>query len=276
MADHPPAAKLAQAEMYEVHMVPALFAPWAPELLARATPRPGDRVLDVATGTGAVARQVAPMVGAAGRVVGLDPSPAMLGVARGLPAPMGAGVEWVEGKGEALPFPDASFDLVVCQQGLQFFPDRALGLREMRRVLVPGGRVGITVWQAIDRQPAYAALDRAMARHGGGGRLTAPFALGEPEKLTRLLAEAGFADATTESVPGMVRFASTDGWVRRTILGSAAAVPELAGLDAAGMDALIAAVDGEMQGTLREFADGDGLALPSVASVGTGVVKSAT
>ena len=271
MLDRPQPAKLAQAEMYEAHMVPALFAPWAPRLLERATPQPGDRVLDVATGTGAVARQVAPLVGGSGRVVGLDPSPAMLGVARGLAAPEGAAVEWVEGNGLSLPFPDATFDLVLCQQGLQFFPDRVLGLREMRRVLVPGGRVGIMVWQAIERQPAFAALDRAMARHGGGARMTAPFALGEPEELTRLLTEAGFSDVTTETVPGEVRFASVDGWVRRSILGAAAAVPELAKLDPAAMDALVAAVEGEMEEPLRQFADGDGLALPSVASVGTAV-----
>lgn len=270
MTDDATSGRLAQAEMYEAHMVPALFAPWAPVLLARATPRPGDRVLDVATGTGAVARQVAPLVGAAGRVVGLDPSPAMLAVARGVPAPPGAPVEWVEGNGQALPFADASFDLVVCQQGLQFFPDRALGLREMRRVLAAGGRVGILVWQAIERQPAYAALDRAMARQAGGGRLTAPFALGEPEELTRLLTGAGFSDVATETVAGEVRFASAEGWVRRSILGSAAAVPELARLDAPGMEALIAAVEAEMGETLRRYVDGDGLALPSVASVGTG------
>ena len=271
MTDHRQLTTPNPAEMYEAHMVPALFAPWAPVLLARATPRPGDRVLDVATGTGAVARQVAPLVGVAGRVVGLDPSPAMLAVARGLPRPAGAAIEWVAGDGLALPFDDDSFNLVLCQQGLQFFPDHILGLQEMRRVLVPGGRVGVMVWQAIDRQPAYAALDWAMARHGGGGRLTAPFALGEPEELTQLLTEAGFADATIESVAGMVRFVSRDGWVRRTILGSAAAVPELAGMDAAGMDALIVAVEREMGEKLGRYADGDGLALPSVASVGTGV-----
>ena len=90
-------------------------------------------------------------------------------VARGLPPLKGAAAELVEGNGQALPFPDGSFDLVLCQQGLQFFPDRLLGLREMRRVLVPGGIVGIMVWQAIERQPAHAALDQAIARQAGGG-----------------------------------------------------------------------------------------------------------
>lgn len=270
MADRVEPTAPSAAEVYEAHMVPALFAPWAPELLARATPRSGDRVLDVATGTGAVARQVAPLVGPSGRVVGLDPSPAMLGVAVRLPAPEGAAVAWVEGNGQALPFGDASFDLALCQQGLQFFPDRALGLREMRRVLVPGGRVGIMVWQSLERQPGYAALDRAMARHADGARMTAPFALGEPEELTRLLTEAGFSDVATETVAGVVRFSSEDDWVRLSIRGASAAVPELARLESAELDALIVTVHGEMEETLRRYADGDGLAFPMVASVGTG------
>jgi ubiquinone/menaquinone biosynthesis C-methylase UbiE len=129
--------------------------------------QPGERALDVACGTGSVARHVAPLVGAAGQVVGLDISPAMLAVARALPASAGAPIAWQEGNAIRLDLPDDAFELVLCQQGLQFFPDRAAALREMRRVLTAGGRVAISVWQALQRHPVYAALFHATARHLG-------------------------------------------------------------------------------------------------------------
>jgi ubiquinone/menaquinone biosynthesis C-methylase UbiE len=127
------------AEIYERHMVPAIFGPWAEDLLALATPLPGERVLDVACGTGVVARLVAQRVGPSGTVVGFDLNPGMLTVARSLPPPSGARIEWREGNVSAIPLPDATFDLVLCQQGLQFFPDRSAALREMRRVWGPVG-----------------------------------------------------------------------------------------------------------------------------------------
>src|SRR4030095_3648080 len=120
------------AEVYERYFGPALFTPWARALLEYAVPQTGERVLDVACGTGIVTRHVAPMVGAAGRVVGLDISPAMLAVARALPVPGGATIEWQEGNALTLALPDAAFDLVLWHQGLQFFPDRAADTREIQ------------------------------------------------------------------------------------------------------------------------------------------------
>jgi SAM-dependent methyltransferase len=131
------------AETYERYMVPAIFGPWAEDLLALAMPTPGERVLDVACGTGVVARLVAQRVAPTGTVVGFDLNPGMLAVARTLPLPQGAKIEWREGNVSAMPFPDASFDLTLCQQGLQFFPDRSAALREMRRVLAPRGRLAL-------------------------------------------------------------------------------------------------------------------------------------
>ena len=129
------------AEIYERHMVPAIFAPWSADLLALVKPQPGERVLDVSCGTGIVARNAASMVGGTGRVVGIDMNASMLEIARSNDAP----VEWREGDALAMPFLDQEFDVVVCQQGLQFFPDRSKALREMHRVLVPNGRLGIAV-----------------------------------------------------------------------------------------------------------------------------------
>jgi SAM-dependent methyltransferase len=255
------------AEVYERYLVPALFLPSAEDLLRRAAPGPGERVLDVACGTGAVARQVAPMVGAAGTVVGLDVSPAMLGVARSLPAPSGPAIAWREGSAVALPFPDAAFDLVLCQQGLQFFADRLAAVREMRRVLAPGGRVVLSVSRGVEHQPVYAALNEAMARHLGSPAMAAPFALGDAEELRALLTEAGLRGAAVEPVVRTVRFPSPGRFVRFSVLGAAAAVPELARMDEAAREDLVAAIRGETEEALRAYVDGDELAFPMAAHV---------
>src|SRR5436309_1061779 len=125
------------AEMYERGLVPAIFAPWATILIEQAALQPGDRVLDVACGTGVVARLAALQVGSTGQNIGLDNNTGMLAVARSLPPIPGVSLEWQEGNALAMPFADASFDVLLCQQGLQFFPDRSAALCEMHRVLVP-------------------------------------------------------------------------------------------------------------------------------------------
>src|SRR5262249_13923549 len=150
---------------YERYLVPAIFGPWAADLLALAAPQPGERVLDLACGTGAVARLTAERVGTAGAVIGLDLNPGMTELARSLPAPRGAAVEWRVGTALELPFTNATFDLALCQQGLQFFSDRAAALGETRRVLRSGGRLALSVWRSIDRSPGFAALAEALAEH---------------------------------------------------------------------------------------------------------------
>jgi len=151
--------------LYERYLVPAIFGPWAVDLVALAAPQPGERVLDVACGTGVVARLLAPHVGATGTVVGLDPDAGRLAVARALPPVPGTVVEWREGDVHALPFPAAVFDLVSCQQGLQFFADRLTALREISRVLVPGGRLALNVWRSIRDNPGAAAMAEALEHH---------------------------------------------------------------------------------------------------------------
>ncbi|HLL50277.1 MAG TPA: methyltransferase domain-containing protein, partial [Thermomicrobiales bacterium] len=140
MNDHEPWQLTGNAaELYERYLVPTITGVWAADLVRRAALQPGERVLDVACGTGIVARLAAEQVGAQGVVVGLDLNTAMLDVARALPSPAGAPITWTEASVLAMPFPDATFDVVVCQLGLQFFPDRPQALQEMRRVLVSRG-----------------------------------------------------------------------------------------------------------------------------------------
>jgi len=221
-------------EIYERHMVPAIFGPWAADLVALATPKPGERVLDVACGTGVVARLAAQGVGPKGTVVGLDLNPGMLAVARAAPPPVGAQIEWREGNVGAMPFPDATFDLALCQQGLQFFPDRPAALREIRRTLVPSGRVALSVWRPIQHSPGFAALATALEHFiapEGAAIMQGPFALGSEDDLRTLIAGAEFGTVVLRPAIKALRFPSPKEFVRRYV----AATP-LAGLVAKATD----------------------------------------
>jgi ubiquinone/menaquinone biosynthesis C-methylase UbiE len=149
-------------ELYERYLVPAITSVWATDLLDRVGPRRGESVLDIACGTGVVAR-LAEQRGHDGRLVGIDLNTAMLAVARA----KSATVDWVEGSALDLPFDANSFDVVLCQLGLQFFPDRPLALREMVRVLKSGGRAGLSVYSAIERMPAAHAFVQALDKYLG-------------------------------------------------------------------------------------------------------------
>jgi len=157
MPTEPTTAALTAAENYQRKWVPYSFDPLAGLLLDHAKVRLGERVVDVACGTGAVARKAAPRAGQAGAVVAVDSNPAMLAVGRSLPAPEGATIDWREGSAMSLPLPDASTDLALCQHGMQFFSDRGAALGEMRRVLAPGGRAAICVWRSLEHNPLSAA-----------------------------------------------------------------------------------------------------------------------
>jgi ubiquinone/menaquinone biosynthesis C-methylase UbiE len=247
------------AQIYQERLVPAVFGPWAPQVAQLANIRPGDRVLDVACGTGVVARLAAQQAGPTGRVVGLDPNPVMLEVAASIPA-SGAPVTWEQGRAEELPYPDGSFDVVCCQLGLQFFTDRPAGLRQMARVLISGGRLAVMVWRSIEHSPGFAALAEALDRHVGaaaGALMRAPFALGDEAQLRELIGAAGFVQTRIRPAAGEVRFASARDLVVAYGSGSPL-VAHLAGVDDATREALVA----EVESALRPWTSDTGLSFP--------------
>jgi len=152
---------------YSMRLGPVVFEPWAEVLLDAVGVSPGDRVLDVASGTGVVARAAARRAGPEGRVVGTDVSEPMLSLAAARPlADDCAPVEYLEARADDLPFPDESFDVVLCQQGLQFFTERLDAAREMHRVVRAGGTVGAAVWAAGYRLEPFDDYAEALAATG--------------------------------------------------------------------------------------------------------------
>lgn len=195
------------ANAYEALFVSALFEQWAPKVADAAQIKAGQSVLDVACGTGVLAREVTARLGSGAKVVGVDPNPGMITVAGRL-APT---VEWRVGAAEALAFSDQTFDAVVSQFGLMFFTDRHRALCEMWRVLAPGGRLAIAVWDALAAMPAYATLVALLERTAGrpaADALRAPFVLGERKELAALFTEAGIAETEVSTSKGTARFPS--------------------------------------------------------------------
>jgi ubiquinone/menaquinone biosynthesis C-methylase UbiE len=195
------------AENYQRYFVPIVPAPLAADLIETAAPLPGEYVLDVACGTGVLTRLAAQRVGTAGRVVGVDLSPGMLDVARSIPTTPGGPIEWREANAEALPLPDESFDLVLCQLGLMLIADRAAAVREMWRVLSSGGRLAINVPGKMTR--VFEIMGEALARHIKpelGGFVRRVFSLHDPSEFEGLLRGAGFQDVTVKITTKTRRF----------------------------------------------------------------------
>jgi ubiquinone/menaquinone biosynthesis C-methylase UbiE len=210
-------------ELYQRYLVPAVTSKWAADLVARAQPRPGEKVLDLACGTGVVARLAAKRMS---QVTGLDLNMGMLRVAQAMPSE-GALITWVEGSALDLPFAECSFDLALCQLGLQFFPDQEEALREMFRVLSPTGRVALSVFSPIERTPgAHAfvrALDRVLGPHTSEMKRS-EHAFHHPDQLQRLLAKAGFSRIEVQCVVQQISFPSVLDYVRFQLVATPMAV----------------------------------------------------
>ncbi len=185
------------AENYQRDFVPAIATPVSRDLLRAANLQRGERVLDVACGTGLISRLAAERVGPTGTVTGIDIASDMIGVAKAVAAPEGAKIDWQIADAASLPIADASVDVVLCQLGLMFMENRAAAIAEMRRVLVPSGRVVINTPGRI--QPVYELMEQALVEHISpdlGGFVSAVFSMHDPDAVATLLREAGLRDVS--------------------------------------------------------------------------------
>jgi ubiquinone/menaquinone biosynthesis C-methylase UbiE len=247
-------------ENYERYLVPSIFGPWAKNLVDIARLQPGERVLDIACGTGIVARTAALRLGS-GSIIGLDVSLPMLAVARSAAAAEGQSIEWREGTAVKLPLIDAGCDVVLCQQGLQFLPDRPAALREMHRVLRSGGRLVLSVWTGIDRSPGFAVLAEALTHRIGaeaGALMTSgPFALSRAEDLRSLVANANFRDVDIRTATKILQYPSPRDFVLRYVAGSA-----LGGFFATANESAQSALLDDISLALSKYVDDRGLSFP--------------
>ena len=191
----------AVANAYDKVIAPNLFHPWTTRLVEQHGPWDGRRVLDVATGTGIVAQYIGERVGPAGKVVGADLNPQMLGAARRRCADLAPTVEFVESPAHPLDVRDASVDVVVCQQGFQFFPDRDAAAREMHRVLCDGGKVVVSTWEPVSECRGFGVVCDALEAVDEpdiAAAMRVPFDNMPQAELVAHFEAAGFADVALE------------------------------------------------------------------------------
>jgi ubiquinone/menaquinone biosynthesis C-methylase UbiE len=259
----PPTVYNPGPQTYEASLVPRIFRPWAERLVDAAGLLAGERVLDVACGTGIVARTAAGRVGPGGTVVGVDVNPAMLELARELGGPP---IEFIESNAQTLPFDDSAFDVAFCQQGLQFFGDRPAAVAEMYRVTTPRGRAVCAVWRGQDHHPATAIVDRVMARFLPPASLEgsdAPFWLGDINEVRSLFQGAGFSSVHIRTHINEVRFPS----VRAMLDGLTGAHAPLAGAIAALDDQVRGAMYREVEEAVAGYTDDDGVMFPMTGAL---------
>ncbi len=242
--------------MYERWLVQPLFRPWAEIALDEARLAAGDRVLDIACGTGIVARLAKQRLGEAGIVVGVDLSADMLAVARAI-AP---DIDWREGDAAALPLRKGErFDVVVCQQGLQFFTDKPAALAQMRRALAPDGRLVVSTWRSDEEIPFFLEL-RRIAERRLGAIADQRYSLGDAAALEASLRDAGFHDVRSQVVTRTLRFDADTPLLRMNAMA-------LVGMSDAGRQLsdeerqrMVDAIVDESAPVLQAYADGPGLA----------------
>jgi ubiquinone/menaquinone biosynthesis C-methylase UbiE len=244
------------ARVYEELLVPRIFVPWANFLMTEANVSSGDIVLDVACGPGTVAHMVSERVGPQGKVTAADISPPMLDIARSKPhAPNSAPIKYVESPAHPLKVDDASFDVTLCQQGLQFFPEKVEALKEMARATRPGGRIAVAVWGSLEQAPIFGEICGGLAEtlpSDIADIMKAPFSFGDPEQLQALAEEAGLKniEVKTHSLP-LVFEQGVDQVIR--VLDATPLAPQIAELPPEKQEALAA----NLKNRLKQFLNGN-------------------
>jgi ubiquinone/menaquinone biosynthesis C-methylase UbiE len=210
-------------DTYHRYLGPLLFEPYARDMVERVRRAGGERVLELACGTGIVTRELLKALGAGGQLTATDLNEAMLAEARRY-VPSDARVRYQQADACALPFADGSFDLIVCQFGVMFFPEKAAAMREARRVLAPGGRYLFNVWDSLEHNPIPAAVQRVLDERfpANPPRFLAqtPYGWSDAAVLEEFVKAGGFTRVTHERVlfPSESRSAmdAARGWLEGT------------------------------------------------------------
>ena len=247
-------------DAYERYLVPTFFVPCAEVVADAAGIVAGSRVLDVACGTGIVARTVASRVGPQGSIVGADLNDGMLRVAASASQDSVPAITWVATDVAALPFDGAAFDVVVCQQGIQFFPDPGAALREIRRVLAPGGRLTLAMWRPVEHNSIFGPFIEVLDALGGdavANVMRSPFAGPPITSLRTTVADAGFDRVSVTIEVIRVRFPSVEAYVRREVMSSPLRAP-VGDLEPAVRGAFVR----DVEKRLDPWVDDRGLAFP--------------
>jgi ubiquinone/menaquinone biosynthesis C-methylase UbiE len=249
-------------EIYEKYIVPTWMADWAPDLIGAGGVVPGSRVLDVACGTGIVARKAAGLVGPGGRIAAIDLTEGILRVARECAAREGAtAIAWCHGDVTCMPFSFGEFDTVLCQQGLQFFPDKAAALKEMKRVLAPEGTLALSVWGRAGKSPHVPVLCEVFSEFFGEGSTTIfkiACSLSDHDVLQELVRDAGFSNIQIRSGIKIARHPS----LAEFLPAYCSALPvagQISAMPADERNRMFRSIETK----LAEWMEGDGLAVPT-------------
>jgi ubiquinone/menaquinone biosynthesis C-methylase UbiE len=254
-------------EMYEGWLVGPLFRPFAEIALEEVKLSSGDRVLDIACGTGIVARLAKERLGDAGHVVGIDVSPDMLAVARTV-AP---GIDWRAGSAAALPLREnEQFDVVVCQQGLQFFPDKPAAAAQMRRAVKSSGRLAVATWRSDDEIPLFRELRRIAERHLGA-IADQRHSFGDAAALEALFRDTGFQNVRSKTITRAIRFEDGAPFARLNTMA-------LVGMSAVGKTMadqerkrIVEAIIDDSAPVLQPYSDGPQLAFELSTNLATAI-----
>lgn len=258
-------ATMTFAEIYERLLVGPLFLPYAQDLVAALKPGGDDRLLDVACGTGIVARVARQRMGPAAAIVGVDASPLMLAVARGVDST----IDWREGNAMALPIAEGErFSLLTCHQGLQFFPDKTAAVREMRRVLVPGGRVAIGTWRPLGESALFREL-HPIAERQLGSVVDARHSFGDDTALVRLLTDAGFQKVQVETISHDIRMSDPMTFARLNATALTSMSERGKTMNEAERQQAIERIVTDSAGTIAKYTEGGALVFELATNVAT-------